>query len=198
MVRRREPRLRQQTILATRPPLTETVMVIPLEPLLLLRITLATRLPLIVIVMVIQQGLTGQVLITLVIPEQIIMILMATLLARRIVALTISELPELLIRIQEVILGEHQPRQQTISVIRTQSTVATTLMLTSGRGKVKNISSGSAAKCICFLGAFFGCHFGWVWENASPWQIQAIGIKTSINGGIACPGARRVKGTSIF
>lgn len=138
MVRRREPLLPQQTILATLPPLTETVMVIPLEPLLLLRITLATRLPLIVIVMVIQQGLTGQVLITLVIPEQIIMILMATLLARRIVALTISELPELFIRIREVTLGGHQPHQQTTSVIRTQSTVAITLMMTSGRGKPKN------------------------------------------------------------
>lgn len=139
MVRLQEHLRRQQTILATLPPLTETAMVTPLVLLPPLRITLVIRPPLIVTDTEIQQGQANRIQITLEIPEQTIMILMATLLALRIVVLTISERLGLLIRIRGVIPGEHQPRQQTTSVIRTQSTAATTLMMTSGRGKVKKM-----------------------------------------------------------
>ena len=112
MVRRQEPLLRQQTILVTQPPLTETAMVIPLEPLPLLQITLVIRPPLIVTDMETPQGQARLAQTTLVILEQITMILMAILQALLIVVLTISEQPELLIRIRGVIPGDRQHHQR--------------------------------------------------------------------------------------
>lgn len=135
MDRLQEPLHRQLTILAPLLPLTEIAMVTRLVPQPVLQITLAIRLPLIVTGMDIRQERASRIRTTLVIPGQTTMILMVTLQVLLIVALTISELQEPLIRIREVTPGDRQHHQQTTLVPRQQITTATTRMTTSGRGK---------------------------------------------------------------
>ena len=87
--------------------------------------------------MAIRREQASQAQITSVIPEQTIMTLMVTLLGLQIAALTISELPEQPIRIQEATTGDHRHHQQIILEQQTPNTTVTNPMMISGRGKIE-------------------------------------------------------------